>query len=111
MKHKFKQKVKVEINLDEFITGFKTVDAIEIAELRGIDPMTLRPITEIARTMSREMLKSTNGSSIYISNPGLKIEIRGLLVRDLSVLGLEHDCKVQCVEQDNQLTFIYIRRA
>jgi hypothetical protein len=105
-----KKKLKPKIDVDALITRFETVDEFELAELRGIDYRTPRPISSIAQTMSIEMLRSPSGAAIQIPDPNLVFAARRILIEDLTILGLPHNRIVQCREKSNSLLFTYISR-
>ena len=96
-----------ELNLDDEGIKFNIIDAIEVAELRGVEYREPRLLLDIAVRMSAEMLIKKK-ASIRMADPSIIPDVRKLLLTDLNALGSQHRKYAVCDSSSSNLVFRYI---
>lgn len=98
-----------EINLDDIKIKWKTVDAIELCDLRGVDYKAPRPISDLATNMFAQMRRAKKGGvKITLADIDTAPEVRRMLLDDLDQLGLPFGKRTVCVGYAETLTFFQV---
>lgn len=110
-KNKKRRRVVAKVNVDELVTSFKTIDAVETLELFDLEPEPTTISESHARSIVGE-IERVGYYDYYASDPALKPSIRRVIsfgVNRPSIIGDRH---LHCSESglDGRIRFTITRK-